>query len=280
MELLTQNVPADWILYDMGDLHIGSTSFVEDAFMEAREEIASNENARVVLGGDLIECIAVDDFRFQLEMIDPSATIAGEQARKVIKLLRPIADKIMVGLEGNHEWKLRKHVLIVEHICRELEIPYGTFTCKLEYRDKHGLQFKQYTTHGHKSIASTSPDPIIRDANIKKQNKDKLRNKCADAYLMTRHHNHKLILSEPVKELYITNNGRKIKDNYTHAKQNSSYIPPDLRWYGCAGSFSKLYPELGRSGYAERWELDPVEIGYLKFFIQDRQLVHGERVVI
>jgi len=280
MELLMHAVPANWDLYDMGDLHIGSSSFHEDALLEAREEIIENKDARVVLGGDLIECIAVDDFRFQLEALDPEATTAGEQARRVIELFKPIKDKIVVSLEGNHEWKIRKHVKLAEHICRELGIPYGTFTCKISYRDKNGLQFKHYTTHGFKSISSTAADPLTRDANIKKQNKDKLKGKCADAYLMTRHHNHKLVLSEPTRELFLTDNGSKIKDNYTHAKQNAKYIPPDLRWYGCAGSFSRLYPHMGVSGYAERWELDPVEIGYLKFKIRDRKLVEGERKVI
>jgi UDP-2,3-diacylglucosamine pyrophosphatase LpxH len=280
MELLTHNVPADWTLYDMGDLHVGSTAFHEDAFLEAREEIATSENARLVLGGDLIECIAVDDFRFQVEATDLNMTEAGAQAKRIIELMTPIKDKIVVSLEGNHEFKIRKHMKIMEHICHALEIPYGTFTCKITYRDKHGVQFKHYTTHGFRSIGSTAADPVVREANVKKQNKDKLKGKCADAYLMTRHHNHKLILSEPNHELFLTDNGSKIKQNYTEAKQNAKYIPPDLRWYGCAGSFSRLYPHMGVSGYAERFELDPTEIGYLKFQIRDRKLVNGERVVI
>jgi hypothetical protein len=280
MELLRHEVPDNWTLYDIGDLHVGSLGFHEEAFLHTREEILQDKNARVVLGGDLIECIAVDDYRFQLETTDLEIPRAGQQARRVIDLFRPIADRIVVSIEGNHEWKIRQHVLIMEHICRELEVPYGTFTCKISYRDKHGLQFKHYTTHGFKSIGSTAGDVIVREGRIKQQNKEKLMNKCADAYLMTRHHNHKLVLSEPVKSLYLTDDGNKVKDNYTRAKQNSSYIPPDLRWYGCAGSFSRLYPKMGVSGYAERWECDPVEIGYLKFHIEDRQLVRGEKVVI
>ena len=67
MQLLTQQVPESWRLYDLGDLHVGAEGFHKQAFLEVREEILEDRHAKVLLGGDLIEAIAVDDKRFQLE---------------------------------------------------------------------------------------------------------------------------------------------------------------------------------------------------------------------
>lgn len=278
MQLITQKVPDSWTLYDMGDLHVGAEAFHEDGFLEVREEILADRNARVLLGGDLIEAIAVDDFRYQDETT--SEPDIDKQIEAVIDLLTPIKKRIIVSLEGNHEWKLRPKTNPAKRICKALGIPYGTYSCKVSYRDKHGLQFKQFTTHGAKKITSTADDPIRRYANEKLILKRHLKDMCGDAYLMTKHHNHRLILAEPEQMLFLTDDSRKVKQNYTHAKQNAKYIPPDLRFYGCAGSWMKLYGPMGTSGYAERFECGPVELGYLRFEIEDRQLVKGEGIVV
>ena len=280
MQLITHEVPENWQLYDMGDLHVGSALFHEQAFLEVRERILQEKDSKVVLGGDMIEAIAVDDKRFQPEMVAEGLVPIDEQVKAVVELLRPLRDRIIVSLQGNHEFKLIRQTDIGKRICDALNIPYGTFSCKISYKDSNGLQFKQFTTHGYKTIKSTADDPIRLFANEKLVLKRHVKHLWGDCYLMTKHHVHKLIISEPENMLFLTDDGRKIKDNYTHAKPTDKYIPPDLRWYGCAGAWMRLYGQMGTSGYAERAEYTPVEIGCLKFTIRDRQLVSGEKVIV
>jgi hypothetical protein len=279
MQLITHEVPADWQLYDMGDLHVGSSLFHKDAFLETRERILEEKNSFVVLGGDLIEGIAIDDKRFQIDSTVPDLVPLDEQVKDVNRLLMPLKDRIIVSLQGNHEFTLIRKTDIAKRICNHLEIPYGTFSCKISYKDVHGLQFKHFTTHGYKTIKSTADDPIRLEANERLILKRHLKHMCADAYLMTKHHVHKIIISKPEAMLFLTDDGRKVKDSYTHAKPTDKYIHPDLRHYGCAGSWMKLYGDMGTSGYAERAEYTPVEIGCLKYTIRDRQLISGEPVI-
>ena len=62
------------------------------------------------------------------------------------------------------------------------------------------------------------------------------------------------------------------KRHYTKLDQTSSDIPPDMRWYGCAGTFMKLYED-GYSGYAEVAEYDPTEIGFLVLKVRGGKIV-------
>lgn len=280
MKILTHEVPESWRLIDIGDLHIGSMLFHRDAFLEARERILEDKNAYVVFGGDLIEAITVDDKRMQLDLTDTENALPLQQCREAVDLLKPLAKRIIVSLDGNHEYKLHRMGSLGQLMSDALGVPFGTYSAKINYKDKHGLQFKHYTTHGYKTIRSHADDPIRREANEKLVLKRHLSHICADAYLMTKHHIHKLILAEPENTLYMCDNGNKHKKGYTKAKQNDKYIPVDLRWYGTPGSFMKLYGPDGTSGYAERFEMPPVEIGYLKFHIEDRTLVRGEKIIL
>jgi hypothetical protein len=280
LQLITHDVPANWQLFDLGDLHVGSVSFHEDAFLQVREQILQEKNSFVVLGGDLIEAIAVDDKRFDIDTVDPELTKIDKQVDKVVEILKPLKDRAIVSLQGNHEFKLIRNTDITNRICKELGIPNGTFSCKISYKDDNGLQFKHFTTHGMRTIKTNADDPIRRESNEKLSLKRHLKDLCGDAYLMTKHHVHKLILSDPEPTLFLVDDGRKVKDSHTHAKQTDKYIHPDLRRYGCAGAWMRLYGKMGTSSYAERAEYTPVEIGCLKFTIRDRQLVSGEKVIV
>ena len=215
MQLLNAKVPVgSWNLWDIGDFHVGSTTFHEEGFLEIREQIIEDGSARVVVGGDLIEAITIDDRRFDMETNDPALRLPLQQCEKVVELLEPIKKKIVCVLEGNHERKLRKYgYLVRDVICRELGIvdKYGTSSAKISYTDKHGLQFKHYTIHGFTKISSKAKDPIQRIANMKASAKDKMQRKAGDCGLMTRHHNHLLYTIEPHRELYVVDDGDSIK---------------------------------------------------------------------
>lgn len=94
---------------------------------------------------------------------------------------------------------------------------------------------------------------------------------------------HQLVVVEPTAghEIMLTDNRRELKqERRVMTKQNAKYIPPECRWYGCSGSFLRLYskPGIGAIGYGEIAGFEPADIGCLKGTVQGGQLVHVEKV--
>lgn len=117
-----------WRLISFSDLHYGSRACDEQ---QAREDIASikdDPQAFVVCGGDLAEAIVFDDPRYEPDLhdlIEPS-DYARKSCDKVIKLLEPIAGKILFGITGNHESKFhQKHFFdMAAYVYGHLGVPY------------------------------------------------------------------------------------------------------------------------------------------------------------
>ena len=111
-----------------------------------------------------------------------------------------------------------------------------------------------------------------------------LREKAGDCLFMVRAHSHKLLSLSPAEMLYLNDDGKNLTQGYTGSKgvPEMGYIHPDLRYYGCAGSALRTYadPEMGISGYAEKAEYDPVELGYLRAEIKGSTVVSWEKAVV
>jgi hypothetical protein len=229
-------------------------------------------------GGDMIEAIAVDDKRFNEDMLNQPLPL--EQADQAIKDREPIKKKLIAILNGNHEDKLWKFGNLAEYIANKLGVTYGTYTVKLSVLDKSGkLMYKLYDTHGRKGISSSADDPIRVQANMELSLKRHLRYQAGDCAVMVKGHCHKLLVCKPREELYITDNGTKLQQNYTSWGQNEPYIHQDARWYGATGSFLRLFGE-GISGYAEKAEYSPTELGFLILVVRDRQIVSLDKYVL
>lgn len=278
MKLLEYKMPDNFNLFHFGDKHSGSvlssSSGWEELINLMLHKYDGCKNNYGVDGGDAIEAICIDDKRFSPEKLKEPLPL--EQMKIAIEQRRMIADKILFMLQGNHERKLCKFGDITQMICNELKVDYGTYTAKATFKDKNdNLMFKLYETHGFRSINSSADDPIRRDSNHQLILKRHLKDKAGDCAIMIKHHVHKLIVSKPQKKLYLTDDGNKTIQNYTHWGQNENYIHPDSRWYGCAGSFLKMYGD-GFSGYAEVAEYDPVELGFLITKVRDKKIVSVE----
>ena len=202
-----------------------------------------------------------------------SEQLPQEQVEQAKVIREPIKDKLITILSGNHDrvlWKFGDHV---EGICDYFGIPYGTATAKITINDKKGnLMYKHFAMHGARSIRSTADDPTRRKSNMELSLKRSMKFKAGDCAVMTKGHTHRILVAEPIKELYLTDDNGKIKQHYTGSGQNESYIHPDSRWYGNTGSFLKLYG-IGHSGYAEIFEYDPMELGWLILRIRGKQIV-------
>jgi len=275
MQLLTKNLPDDHNIFHFGDLHDGSCLSSKHGWNKLLDAMNSEydgcKNNYGIDGGDMIEAIMADDKRFSPEKLTEPLPLA--QMKSAIKLREPIKDKLLAILMGNHERALWRFGDITEQICNELGVNYGTYTCKLTIKDKDNkLMYKIYETHGYKGINSTADDPKRRQVNMQLILKRHLKFKAGDCAVMVKHHTHKLITCKPENELYLTDDGKRVSQNYTAWKQDKDFIHPDARWYGNAGSFLKLHGR-GISGYAEIMEYDPVELGFLVLKVRDRKIV-------
>lgn len=280
MQILSKRLPVSHQIFIFGDTHIGSSAVHYEGINKLKREILSKENNYAIHLGDAIEAITVDDKRFNTETATEPIPI--QQAYRFMEIFKPLKDRMLVQLAGNHELKLHRVGNITRDIiCKQLGIPYGTYQSRLTILDGRGRQqYKMFLTHGFGSIGSVADDPIRRLSNHRLTLKRKLQPFSGDCVISAMGHCHKLIVAEPEKELFLTDDGDEIKAHYTKPSQHEAYIDPNLRWYCCTGSFLKLYGPLGTTTYSEIAGYPPVELGYIKVIVEDRQIVSVEKVVL
>ena len=276
MDIVHREVDDDFNIFLIGDAHIGSAMFHGDGLDEMVDMVHSDyhgtKNNVVVVHGDMIEAITVDDKRFQSDTTVEFIPL--QQVEMAKRALVPIQKQIAASLQGNHEQKLWKVGDLSKFIANELNVPYGTYSCKVVYHNNGDVVLRHFAGHGFGSIRSVADDPIRVDANEQLMLKRKLKGKAGDTALMSMGHTHKLIVSRPQKTLFLTDNGVDIDQHYTSNISTGDYIHPDHRWYVNTGSFMKLYGKMGTSGYAERFGYDPIVLGFAVALVRDRELVN------
>lgn len=263
MELLTKEISLTHNIYLISDFHEGTILQDKKGLEETIIQIASEKNSWAIIGGDLAEAIMIDDKRYHREAIDRRAEVPLLQYQNCVELLRPIQKKIIAIMVGNHDWKLLSRMgnMVRDFVCKELDVPYGTYSCKTALTHKGKSLYKIFYTHGSGLIHTTADDPTRRLSNMLLSLKRKLQHKAADCLVMAMGHCHKLLVLEPIPVLYLIDEGGEIKQFYTGSGQKDKYIHPDHRFYCATGSFLKLY-EKGVSGYGELLGFDPHELGY------------------
>jgi hypothetical protein len=263
-------------------MHIGSTMFHEEGF----EELCSMMNGSYksctnnygVCHGDTMETIMIDDYRYRPE------TTKGDpmyQMNRVVEYMQPIKNKLIVICSGNHEDKLWRFGDITKKIADDLGTESATGGCHITYKDKDGkIMYKHYAIHGSKSINSTADDPVRQWSNMKLSLKRHLHDKFGDTILCSKGHTHKLITTSPSRELYMKVVNGKIKQSYKKSSQTADQIHKDHRYYVNTGSFMRLYGDDNVTGYAERWELSPVELGFAICVVRDGIIQGVDKIVI
>lgn len=295
MKLIERTLPRTHRLYLFGDTHEGSILKHRKGVKKMKKRILADPAAYAFHMGDVAEGITIDDKRYCRDTIDPKTPTPVHQYNAAAEELYEIRDRLLGILDhGNHDWTIAsRYGNSVENIvARELwgkdkaKDYCGTYSCKLSIKDSKGnLMYKSFLTHGNGSINSTADDPVRREANMHLSLKRKLHKKAGDCVIMAHAHTHKLLVKPPIRELYLTDDGKHIKQQYTEIDQTEGYIPPDLRWYINTGSFYKLYHD-GVSSYAERASYDPVELGYAVVHVKDgiikdvEKVIDTERVVV
>lgn len=93
-------------VYPLGDVHIGSKEFDLDLFYEWRKQVEDDPNGVVVIVGDMMNMgLKNSKSNVYEEKLSPL-----EQKELCYELLKPIADKIIAGCSGNHEYRQNKEV--------------------------------------------------------------------------------------------------------------------------------------------------------------------------
>jgi hypothetical protein len=207
-----------------------------------------------------------------------------EHYNEIANILRPIRNRILVALAGNHDYRsTRFGNFVKDTFCHSLKIPYGTTAAKVIVDDKQGrLQYKMFAYHPFTgSINSSSQDPIMREAVMVSQMKRKLvAQRMGDCVLQLVAHFHKALIARPFHDLYLIDDGNRIKQRYhKEADPRASFIPEDSRWYGSVPGYQRKHI-MGESGYVERAGYTPVELGALRATIEAGKVSNLEKRLV
>lgn len=262
-----------------GDNQDGNVAQHKEGLRSCIDYILSGKNRFAWHMGDACEGFWIDDPRYQ---IDTCKSPPFDQMDSAVNDYAPLAKagRLLGMLLGNHELALMKKAgNMTEQITGRLRLlgkgvypHYGTYSSKIGFVDKHGLQFNAYLTHGRKTISSVSPDPGRRRAYMEFALQRQLEFIFGDCLLMAKGHAHKLLVKRPQPTLYMTSENNKLYHHYTVPGGSESYIHPENRWYACTASFLKTF-ELGANTYSEIAEYPPVELGYIEVVVENRVIV-------
>ena len=202
-----------------GDLHFGHKNCDKDMIRNVVEYIRKND-VYFLGGGDYGDSIIPSDRRFDYRSLDEEYKTPQLQYNWVESLLKPIADKCLGLLDGNHDiihWKKHAHNY-VEELADRLGVPYLTIGAYLRfYFEKFKANFDVYTHHGWTG-ARTKGGKIARIYDLEGVFP------FADLYLMF--HMHDIGIVDKKAKLVVDEN-EEIRDR--------------LSWFVCGGSFLRGY---------------------------------------
>lgn len=109
LDIITKRFPADWDslhLYAIGDVHVGSEQFDEESIKRKLQIIHDDPVGVFVVCGDL------GDYGLKNSKTNVyKATMQPkEQQEYIFELFRPVADKLVGAVAGNHEERITKEV--------------------------------------------------------------------------------------------------------------------------------------------------------------------------
>ena len=133
-------------IYPLGDVHIGSKEFDLELFNQWIEMVKNDPNGAVVIIGDMMNMgLRNSKSNVYEENLSPM-----EQKELCYELLLPIADKIIGGCSGNHEYRAVKEVgmnPLYDVFCRlRIEDRYRENACFIKLTV--GKQGKNPNTYG------------------------------------------------------------------------------------------------------------------------------------
>ena len=280
MQYIIKEVPANFNIFLFGDDHEGTEARHDDGWNSMVDMIMNPYDGYknfAVDHGDIIEAIDRLDKRY-----DECTTKEGSILKQISNAKRhrvPFCEKIITILDGNHPLKKNPIGEITRTVCEDLKVPFGTYSCVIDYRFKNTTIFKQYAHHGFGSVKSIAYPLTRRLTNKRISVMYKASSKFGDCVLSSMGHTHQLIIVKPERALYLKTVKGKLVQEYTKIEMMGDYLNPDMRYYVNTGSFHKTYVE-GVSTYAERAGYDPVDLGFAIVKVRDKKIADIEKVII
>jgi len=255
-------------LVPLGDLHVGTKNCDEDKLLATIEYIREHKNVYWIGIGDYIEAINYTDKRFDPDNLSEKfqkslSNLHLAQMKYVIDMLKPIRQRCMGLLEGNHEDKIRLHyhTNVTAVMAYELGVDELGNTCMIRWvmerslkgtsRDASSRSVVIFATHGWGG-GRTIGAKVNRIQEYSKYFD-------ADIYLMGHVHNK---LTDNEERLYISPFG-------------TPRLYARKRVFGITGSFFKTYQE-GSKSYAEKAGYPPTTTGVIKVRIEPFVREHHE----
>jgi len=220
MQLLKYIVKGDTLeLGAFGDLHWGHINCDKDMILNVVKYLKKNK-CYWLGGGDYGDAIIPSDYRFDYRSIDPEYNTPQKQYAKMEELFKPISDKCLGLLDGNHDvlhWKKHAHNY-VEELASRINVPYLTIDSYIRfYFKKFNTAFNLYAHHGWTG-ARTKGGKISRLYDL-----EAIFPMC-NLYLMF--HIHDLGIVDKKANLYIeeTKDGLEIRDQISYFMFGGSYL--------------------------------------------------------
>lgn len=241
-----------FILYPLGDIHLGSSGCDKGELFRVVDEIRADPNARWIGMGDYVEWITPKDKRWHAGGIDESIInmanldrIGDAYVEKISTILRPIMDKCWAMGKGNHETAFERehHTSLVQRILQECGAPGGLYTgwaaiTRILFEDESNHRSAVRVFHSHGWQAG-------RLSGAKVNQLDHLMGWIDGCRIYLQGHSHDNVVKKKTK---LDTNPRFTKLVAYNA-------------YGAhTGSFLRTY-QMGADGYGEQHGYPPVPIG-------------------
>ena len=229
-------------LIPLGDVHLGAPTCDVDKFLGTVDYI-KRSRSRVILMGDLMEAASKHSVGAGwVEQVQSPQ----RQLDALYNVLKPISSQILVLLDGNHEFRIRKQsgLAVSKILAKMLGVKYGGYSCFVYLRVKK-FNYVIYAQHGSSNAwyPHTKLTAAMRTA----------RHTDADVYLYG--HTHELLpLSVPRQTL----------------NKRSKSIKARKQYFVLTGGFLEYH-----GSYAERKNMYPVKTGVAKIkFYGNRWDIH------
>jgi len=147
-----------------GDCHFGATGCSESEMQKTLDAVKADPNSYLVCMGDYCDFINISDKRFDLKQVaerfrDKLDNLAEAQADAFIEMHRPLRDKIICMIPGNHDELIRMkyHRAIAGHIAASLGAPFLDVVAQLRIRvtdGTHKYMVKGTISHAEKNATT------------------------------------------------------------------------------------------------------------------------------
>lgn len=152
----------------LGDLHIGDPAFDEKKLQEKISWIKDTQTIVVLTGDCINNGLKSSVTNCYEEVLKPS-----EQVKYLVNILTPIKERIVAGIEGNHERRTTKEVdqSPTEHYCERLGVHYCGDEVLLKFlfgRNAHNkpICYSAYATHGGGGGGNTPGNAVNMSARL------------------------------------------------------------------------------------------------------------------